>query len=107
MCDVHYKLRVVIQFLVKSGEEPSEILRKLQVVYEDHNMSKMHVFEWAKPFKKGRESVEDDPREGSPVTFRTDANVDSFRMLITSDRSFKHSCIVLGVKHHKETVRKM
>ncbi|KAF2905634.1 hypothetical protein ILUMI_00545 [Ignelater luminosus] len=60
---------------VKSGEKHSEFLRKLQVVYGDKCMSKTHVFEWAKRFKKGRESVEDDPRAGAPVTSRTNANV--------------------------------
>jgi len=36
-------------------------------------MSKTCVFEWAKRFKEGRESVNDDPREGAHVTSRTDA----------------------------------
>lgn len=48
-------------------------------------MSKMRVFEWAKRFKEGRESVDDDPR-GAPVIARADANVDRLRVLITSDR---------------------
>ncbi|XP_055910874.1 protein GVQW3-like [Eupeodes corollae] len=86
MCDVHYKQRVVIQFLMKSCERPSEILRKLQVVYRYDSISKTRAFEWAKRFKAGRQSVEDDPREGAPVTSRTDENVVRLRMLITPER---------------------
>ena len=85
MSDSHYKQRCVIQFLVKSGEKPSEILQKLQVVYRDKCMSKSRVFQWAKRFKEGRESVDDDSREGAPVTSRTNANVDRLRALIMSD----------------------
>ncbi|XP_055918322.1 protein GVQW3-like [Eupeodes corollae] len=107
MCDVHYKPRVVIQFLVKSGEKSSEILRKLQVVYGGYSMSKTRVFEWAKRFKEERESVEDNPRKGAPVTSRTDANVDLLRMLITSDRRLSIPGLSYELNFNKETVRKM
>ncbi|CAH2102651.1 unnamed protein product [Euphydryas editha] len=107
MCDVHYKQRVVIQFLVKSGEKPSEILRKLQVVYGDDSVSKMRVFEWAKRFKEGRESVEEDPSEGAPVTTRTFANVDRLRMLITTDRHLSIRALSYELNVNKETVCKM
>lgn len=59
MSDSCYKQRGVIQFLVKSSEKPSEIFRKLQVVYGDECLSKTRVFEWAKRLKEGRESVDD------------------------------------------------
>ncbi|XP_055916895.1 protein GVQW3-like [Eupeodes corollae] len=99
LCDVHYKQRAVIQFSVKSGEKASKILRKLQVVYGDDSMSKTSVFECAKRFKEGRESVEDDPREGTPVTFL---------MLITSDRRLSIRALSYELNINKiKTVRKM
>ena len=49
------------------AEKPSEILRKLQVVFGGDCMSKSSVFEWMKRFKEGCESVNDDPQEGAPV----------------------------------------
>lgn len=48
-------------------------------------MYKTRLFEWAKWFKQGCELINDDPRQGVPVTARTDVNVDSLRLLITSD----------------------
>lgn len=86
MSDSDYKQRVLIQVLLKSGDKPSKILRKSQVVYGDNCMLKTHVFEWAKRFKKERESVDDDPREKAPVTARTDANLGRLCELITFDR---------------------
>lgn len=108
MNDPKYKQRVVIQFLVKSGEKPSEILRKLELVYgRDECMSKTRVFEWAKRFKEGRESLDDDPREGAPVTSCTAANVDRLRALITSDRHLNIRALSAQLNINKESVRKM
>lgn len=109
MNDSHYKQRVVIQFLFKSGEKPSEILRKLQVVYGNECMSKTRVFEWAKRLKKGRESAEDDAREGASVISRTDdANIDRLRSLIcTSDRRLSIRALSDKLNINNETVRKM
>lgn len=47
MSDSHSRQRAVIQILLKSDEKPSEIIRKLQVVY--HNT---RVFDGAKRFKE-------------------------------------------------------
>jgi hypothetical protein len=104
MSDPHHKQRVVIQFLVKSGEKPSEIVRKLQVVYGAECMSKTRVFEWAKRFKEGRESVEDDPRAGAPVTARTDENVERLRARITSDRRLSLCALSDELNINKESV---
>lgn len=52
------------------------------MVYGEKCMSKICVFEWAKRFKEGRESIEDDQREENPVTTRNDMNVDRLSTLI-------------------------
>ncbi|CAH1997496.1 unnamed protein product [Acanthoscelides obtectus] len=107
MSDSHYKQRVVIQFLVKSDEKPSEIFRKLQVMYEDKRMSKTRLFKWAKRFKEGRESVKDDQREVAPVTSRIDANVNRLRTLLTADRRLSIRALSDKLNMNKEIVRQM
>lgn len=82
---IYYKQYIVIQFLVKSDEKPWEIFQKLHMVYRDNCISKTSVLEWAKRFKKGRESVEEHPRDASFVTNSTDATDDCLRTLITCD----------------------
>ena len=44
---------------------------------------------WAKLFRWGRESIEDDPREGGPVTVTTPENIELVEQLILSDRRLK------------------
>lgn len=49
--------RSVIKFLVKSGESPTKIFGKLQETFKECCLSRTQVFEWAKRFKDGRESI--------------------------------------------------
>ena len=86
MSDVLHEQRVVIKFFVKSGEKSSEILKKLKAVYKDECLSQNRVFEWARRFRSGRESVDDDPRVGAPCTSRTAENLDRLRARVLSDR---------------------
>jgi transposase len=54
---------VVIKFLTKEGKSPAEI-KRLDAVYGESSPSYSTVKEWAKQFHSGRESTEDDPRQG-------------------------------------------
>lgn len=99
-----YKQRVVIQVLVKPDEKPSEILRKLQVMYEDKCISKTRVYEWVKRFKEGCESVEGDPREAAPVTSSTDANFDCLYKMFTSDPYLSIRALSDDLNINKKTV---
>ena len=107
MSDVNFKQRAVIQFLVKSGEKPAEILKKLQAVYGDECMSRTRVFEWAKRFKEGRETVADDPYGGSTCTTRTDENIDRLRTLIMADRRRSLRSLSEELHINKESIRQM
>ena len=40
------------------------------------------VAKWAALFKQSRESLEDDPRSGRPITTHTQANIDRVRQII-------------------------
>jgi len=57
--------RAVIKFFVK-GLRPKEIHSKFIKVYGDSSPSFWTIKKWAAEFKRGRTSLEDDPREGRP-----------------------------------------
>jgi transposase len=59
--------RAVRKFLTKEGESPSEIKRRLDAVYGESSPSYSTVKEWAKQFRLGRDSIENDPRQGRPA----------------------------------------
>ncbi len=56
------------------------------VVYGDHAPSCTTVFEWARCFKDGRLSIEDDPRCGRPITATDEQTVKAVENLIIEDR---------------------
>jgi len=58
--------RAVIKFFVKEGLTPNEIHSKFLKVYGDSSPSFSTIKKWAAEFKRGRTSLEDDPREGRP-----------------------------------------
>ena len=55
--------RAVINFLVKKGKTPTEISDELTNVYGDSSPSHNTIKKRAADFKRGRQSLEDDPRE--------------------------------------------
>ena len=58
--------RAVIKFFVKEGLTPKEIHSKFIKFYGDSSPSFSTIKKWAAEFKRGRTSLEDDPREGHP-----------------------------------------
>ena len=67
-----FKQCCTIKFCVKLGESATVTYEKLQRAYEEHSLSKAHVFRWHKSFLEGEEQVEDEPRAGRPSTSKTD-----------------------------------
>ena len=66
--------RAVIKFLVKKGKTPTEITDELTSVYGDSSPSHSTIKKWAAEFKRGRQSLEDDPQQvahPSPSPTRT------------------------------------
>ena len=63
--------RVVIKFFVKEGLTPNEIHSKFIKVYGNSCPSFSTIPKWAAEFKRGRTSLEDDPREGRPKSATT------------------------------------
>jgi len=77
--------RIVIKFLGKNV--PSiEIHHRLQQQYGEECLSWIHVFEWCKCFREGRERVENEPHDRRPQTSITEPNTDRADALICEDR---------------------
>ncbi len=55
-------------------------------VYSELCLAYATVKKWAKEFKHGRESLQDDPRSGRPSTSIAEENVDAVLQLIMADR---------------------
>jgi hypothetical protein len=61
-----------IKFCVKPNKSATEIFAALTKAYGDAILSRTTVFKWHTAFKEGRETVEDDPRSGRPVSSTND-----------------------------------
>jgi hypothetical protein len=57
----------VIKFLTEEGVKPIEIKQRMDNVYGDSSSSFTTVKELSKLFRLGRNSIEDDPRQGRPA----------------------------------------
>ena len=78
--------RVVINFCVKLAKTGKATHEMLVQAYGDDAMSQTLTYEWVSRFQSGRTSVEDDPRQGRPVTARTDDNVERVGNVIQENR---------------------
>jgi histone-lysine N-methyltransferase SETMAR len=56
--------RADITFFVKEGLTPNKIYSRFIKVYGDSSPLFSTIKKWAAEFKRGRTSLEDDPREG-------------------------------------------
>jgi Mn-dependent DtxR family transcriptional regulator len=78
----------------------------LETVYGESTMSKSNVLKWHKRFKENGD-VNDDERQGAPVTKRTDKNVAKISELVRSHRQLTCRMIADELDVSKETVKKM
>ena len=61
--DVSFRQRAVVEFLVKEDIPAADMHRRLQRVYGDVCMGASNVGRWAKHFKDGNTSIQDQPRQ--------------------------------------------
>ncbi|XP_031637772.1 histone-lysine N-methyltransferase SETMAR-like, partial [Contarinia nasturtii] len=83
--------RAVIKFLTKEGVAPKDIDDRLRAVYGDRAPSYATVKLWAKQFKWGRESLEDDPRSGRPIEATAPDMVEKIEHLVHENPRMKES----------------
>lgn len=81
--------RSVIKFLTKEGNTPNQIKQRLDRVYGDLSPSYSTVKKWAKCFRLGQESLEDDERLGRPIEVLTPQNISIIEELVLQDRRLK------------------
>jgi len=61
-----------IKLCVKLGRNGAETFGMLKTAFGGQCLSRARIFEWHKKFKEGRDSVDDNPRSGRPMTSETD-----------------------------------
>ena len=88
--------RGVIRYLQKRGLTTKEIHSKMVSTLGDDAPALSTVKKWAAEFKRGRESLEDDPRSGRPFTATTQENIDRIHQMVMNDRrlTISHSHLV-------------
>jgi len=79
---------VVIKFFVK-GLTPNEIHSEFIKVYGDSSPSFSTIKKWAADFKRGRTSLEDDPREGRPKSAPPPEIIEQVHDMVLDDRRMK------------------
>ena len=74
--------RDVIRYLQKKGLTTEEIHTDMVSTLGDDAPALSTVKKWAAEFKRGRESLEDDPRSGRPSTITTQENIDRIHQMV-------------------------
>lgn len=99
--------RAVIKFLSREENTPTQIRERMLKVFPDSCPSGFVIKFWAKQFKHGRESLEDDLRSGRPISAVTADNVEKVKKIILADRRIKQWEIARDVGISKERVHKI
>ena len=108
---VYCKIRAQLRFL------PTEIHADLQKVYGNGALKYATVCKWVRCFNDGRQSIENDPWVGRPVSILTEKNVATVKTLIEEDTHYTveeieelsgiHSSSVLKILRERLGLRKI
>jgi len=79
--------RAVIKFFVLEGLSATEIHTKMVSVLKESAPSFPTVHRWVLEFKRGRTSVEDEPRSGRPKTATTPEIIEQVHNIVSEDPS--------------------
>ena len=77
--------RAYIKTRVLLDIKPVDIYNELLLAHGHLAPHYNTVVKWAKLFREGRESIEDDPRSGRPLTSFTDTNIELVRQVIDAN----------------------
>ena len=109
--------RAYCKIRVQLGFPPTEIHADLQKVYWNCALKYATVCKWVRRFNDGRESFENDPRVGRPVSVSTEKNAATVKTLFEEDAHYTvqeieelsgiHSSSVLKILHKRLGLRKI
>uniref|UniRef100_A0A3Q0QTS4 Histone-lysine N-methyltransferase SETMAR n=1 Tax=Amphilophus citrinellus TaxID=61819 RepID=A0A3Q0QTS4_AMPCI len=87
----------------KTGLAPKDIHADMVVTLEVDAPALSTLQKWAAKFKRGRESLKDDPRSGHPATATTQENIDRVHHMVTDDRHLTVNKIAnaVGISHEQ------
>jgi histone-lysine N-methyltransferase SETMAR len=96
------EFRSYIKVRALLGITSTEIYKELQLACPSQAPQFTCVCKWAKLFRDGRESIEDDPRSGRPITAHTPNNVELVRRIVEEDRHSTYAQIeaLTGLSSH-------
>ena len=80
--------RVYCKIRAQLGFPPTEIHADLQKGFGNGALKYATVCMWVRHFNDGRESIENDPRVGRPVSVLTEKNVATVKTLIEEDERY-------------------
>ena len=83
------EFRAVIKFLTKEGAKAKEIHRCMADVYGDSSPKYSTVTKWSAEFKRGRDSLEDDPRPGRLASVISQEMIDRVERLVLNNRRIR------------------
>jgi len=99
-----FEYRTVIKFFVQGGLTPNEIHSKFIKVYGESSPSFSTIKKWAAEFKRGRTSLQDDPRKGHPKSATPPEIVKQVQDMVLDDRRMKVREIAETIGISKELV---
>lgn len=93
--------RAFIKISILCETSPTEIYNNLQKACGDTALSRTTVFDWARRFKEGRSSIQDNARTGRPASATDEINVNSVAVLIAEDprQTCDNIAYTLGISH--------
>ncbi|XP_076068328.1 histone-lysine N-methyltransferase SETMAR-like [Oratosquilla oratoria] len=78
--------RAVIKYLHLKGMSPSEVHKDMVQTLGDDSPSYATVKRWVAEFKRGRDSVKDEPKSGRPSAVTTPENIDHVLEMVMEGR---------------------
>ena len=100
--NLKFEHRSYIKICTLLGIAPKEIFIDLEIVYRCACHSYTTVKEWAKRFREGRESLEDEERIGRSRTVVTNSNTSEIRWRVEEDPHITVEELAMGVGKKKK-----
>ncbi|XP_076049729.1 protein GVQW3-like [Oratosquilla oratoria] len=96
--------QAVLLYLHIKGLTPKEIHKDMVATLQDNTPSYSMAKKWAADFKQGRDSLENDPRQGRPPTVTTQKISDKIHEMLLTDLHLTERFIATEVGVSQERV---